>query len=168
MPEHIGMDEAKDIVKKPRQGAVLRSFTRPRFFPEVDTREPEAKKSKRASAEDPGKESFYLSFYLFLITLSTYVGRNFRSILYFCDMVVLYIQAITSLSHNLRSGCKRDSTGTAHGEEIHPRGQHSRRSTLGSHSRPSIEAPLRSSIFLMHLGKALFSTELLQEICIHE
>jgi hypothetical protein len=65
LPEHIGMDEAKDIVKRPRQGAVIRSFTRTRFFPEVDTREPEAKKSKRASAEDPGKESFYLSFYLF-------------------------------------------------------------------------------------------------------
>jgi hypothetical protein len=40
-------------------------------------------------------------------------------------MVVLYIQAIKSLSHNLRSGCTRDSTSTAHGEEIHPRGQHS-------------------------------------------
>jgi len=163
MPEHIGMDEAKDIVKKPRQGAVLRSFTRPRFFPEVDTREPSAKKTKGASAEDPGKES---SIY-FLITLSTYVGRKFSEHTIFCDMVVLYIHA-SKANHNLRFGCTRDSTSTAHREEIHPRGQHSRRSTLGSCSRPSIKAPLRSSIFFMHLGEALISTELLQEICIHE
>jgi len=56
------MDEAKDIAKKPRQGAVLRSFTSPRFFQEVDTREPEAKKSQGASAKIQVRNLFIYPF----------------------------------------------------------------------------------------------------------
>jgi hypothetical protein len=35
MPEHVGMEEALELLKKPRMGSVILAFKRAKYMPEV-------------------------------------------------------------------------------------------------------------------------------------
>ena len=51
IPEHVDMNEAKELLKKPRQGNVIYPFKRQKYMPEVRTEEPVQKRSR--SEESP-------------------------------------------------------------------------------------------------------------------
>ena len=53
MPEHVGMEEALELLKKPRMGNVMLAFKRAKYMPEVNHEGPHAKK-KREEKEHEG------------------------------------------------------------------------------------------------------------------
>ncbi len=53
MPEHMGMEEALKLLKKPRMGNVMLAFKRAKYMPEVIHKGPHAKK-KREEKEHKG------------------------------------------------------------------------------------------------------------------
>jgi hypothetical protein len=53
MPEHVGMEEALELLKKPRMGNVVLAFKRAKYMPEVNHEGPHAKK-KREEKEHEG------------------------------------------------------------------------------------------------------------------
>jgi hypothetical protein len=54
MPEHVGMEEALELLKKPRMGNVILAFKRAKYMPEVIHEGPHSKK-KREEKEHEGK-----------------------------------------------------------------------------------------------------------------
>jgi hypothetical protein len=56
MPEHVGMEEALELLKKPRTGNVVLAFKRAKYMPEVNHEGPYAKK-KKEEKEHEGKIS---------------------------------------------------------------------------------------------------------------
>ncbi len=46
MTEHVGMEEALELLKKPRMGNVMLAFKRAKYMPEVIHEGPYAKKKK--------------------------------------------------------------------------------------------------------------------------
>jgi hypothetical protein len=46
MPEHVEMEEALELLKKPRLGSVILAFKRAKFMPEVIHEGPHSKKKK--------------------------------------------------------------------------------------------------------------------------
>lgn len=53
MPEHVGMEEALELLKKPRMGNVMLAYKRAKYMPEVNHEGPHAKK-KREEKEHEG------------------------------------------------------------------------------------------------------------------
>ncbi len=54
MPEHVGMEEALELLKKPRMGSVILAFKRAKYMPEVIHEGPHPKK-KKEEKEHEGK-----------------------------------------------------------------------------------------------------------------
>ncbi len=61
MPEHVGMEEALELLKKPRMGNVMLAFKRAKYMPEVIHEGPHPKK-KREEKEHEGMSVFILYF----------------------------------------------------------------------------------------------------------
>ena len=53
MPEHVGMEEALELLKKPRMGNVILAFKRAKYMPEVNHEGPYAKKKKEEKKKTP-------------------------------------------------------------------------------------------------------------------
>jgi hypothetical protein len=68
MPEHVGMEEALELLKKPRMGNVMLAFKRAKYMPEVIHEGPHAKK-KREEKEHEGMSVFILYFLTILESL---------------------------------------------------------------------------------------------------
>jgi hypothetical protein len=66
MPEHVGMEEALELLKKPRMGNVMLAFKRAKYMPEVIHEGPHPKK-KREEKEHEGKNVFILYFKLYRV-----------------------------------------------------------------------------------------------------
>jgi hypothetical protein len=54
MPEHVGMEEALELLKKPRMGNLILAFKRAKYMPEVIHKGPHSKK-KKEEKEHEGK-----------------------------------------------------------------------------------------------------------------